>query len=315
MRARGHMHATAWTLCALLGVASAGVVSAEPGAGGREQAERGASKSARHRSITENLDCSACHTPHGWKQLAGGTGGDGFDHARTGFPLTGQHAHTGCVECHSGGRKLSRECSSCHVDAHQKRLGSQCDDCHTASSFLDVRALELHRLTRLPLTGMHALADCTACHQRQGENRFRSAPADCFACHARDYRRSDIHPLHVGGAGTPPSAPFPRDCGQCHRATSWAPAILASGDLRAKLAEGALQRAPESHELLFPLARGSHKGAACGDCHRSQALPQAVACTGCHAHGPVRLGEQHQSVPAFARGTACLSCHPGGAAR
>jgi hypothetical protein len=274
-----------------------------------------ASGGERHRSITQDLDCGACHTPHGWKTLAGGAVGGGFDHARTGFPLTGRHQQTACTACHNGEGKLTRECVGCHADAHQRRLGEHCDDCHNSSSFMDVRALELHRLTRLPLTGMHALADCTACHQRIGDRRFSAVPADCYACHARDYRRTDIHPLHRGGVGTQASAPFPRDCSQCHRSTGWVPAVITPGELRTKLLTGALQRAPDTHELLFPIRRGAHKGALCSDCHRSEALPRAVQCTGCHAHGSVRMTELHRSVPAFTRGGACLSCHAGGAAR
>jgi Cytochrome c7 and related cytochrome c len=307
---RGQRRLTPWLLAAWLCAAGAGVVVADepPRTAARE-------RSARHHSITQGLDCSACHTPHGWKQLAGGNAAGGFDHARTGFPLTGRHARSACIDCHVAERKLSRGCSSCHVDVHQRKLGQQCDDCHSSTSFADVRALELHRLTRLPLSGMHALADCTACHQRQAEGRFRAVPADCYACHASDYRRTDIHPLHVGGTGTPPAAPFPRDCGQCHRTTSWAPAVIASGDLRARLAQSALARAPASHELVFSIARGAHKGAQCADCHRSESVPRAVQCTGCHAHAPASLAAQHRSVLAFDRGTTCLACHPGGAAR
>jgi len=292
-------------LAAVIAVMGVAVALAAPGD------PKPRSVGSRHRSLTEGIDCSACHTPHGWKQLGDGAGG-GFDHARTGFPLTGQHARTSCIDCHEGGRKLTRECVACHADAHQRRLGEQCDDCHTSNSFQDVRGLELHRLTRLPLTGMHALADCTACHQRTGDRRFSGVPADCFACHARDYRRNDIHPLHVGSAS---SAPFPRDCSQCHRATGWAPAVISRSGFFASAASSALQRAPLNHDLTFPISFGSHRGAQCADCHRSEKLPRAVQCTGCHAHSPVRLMTLHSSVPSFQGGRACLQCHPGGALR
>lgn len=298
-----------WALGALvaaLTVLAAGALAA-PG----KENQKARVSSSRHQAITAGLDCSACHTPHGWKQVGDSASAGGFDHSRTGFPLTGRHQQTACTGCHGGQRKVTRECVGCHVDAHQRRLGEQCDDCHSSTSFLDVRGLELHRLTRLPLTGMHALADCTACHQRIGERRFSSVPADCFACHAREYRRSDIHPLHVGSAE---SAPFPRDCAQCHRATGWAPAVIAPGALTARTNQ-ALTRAPANHDLVFPISFGSHRSAQCADCHRSEKLSRAVQCTGCHAHSPVRLMKLHESVPGFQASGACLHCHPGGAAR
>ncbi len=270
------------------------------------------SKTERHRSLTEGLDCSSCHTQYGWKQLGQGAGSGGFDHARTGFPLTGQHARSACVDCHSEGTEVTRDCVGCHADAHQRRLGVQCDDCHTSTSFQDVRGLELHRLTRLPLTGMHSLVDCTSCHARIGDRRFAPIPADCFACHEREYRSPTNHPLHVGSAT---NAPFPRDCAQCHRATGWSQAVVSPGFMRGGRTSAALSRAPAEHDLVFPISFGSHRHAQCADCHRSEQLPRAVRCTGCHEHSPARLSTVHRSVSVQQRDGACLSCHPGGAAR
>ena len=271
-------------------------------------------RSARHASITQGLDCSLCHTPAGWKTVSG-TGGKGFDHARTGFPLTGRHRVTPCTGCHQGSERITRQCTGCHRDPHESRLGGQCSDCHDAISFARVAAFERHRLTRLPLSGMHALIECNECHRRTTDRQWSSVPADCYACHDKDYRRSDIHPLHTGGME---AAAFPRDCAQCHRADAWSPAVVDPSALRSLVA-GAVQgltRAPASHELLFPIRQGRHRGASCDDCHRVASVPQAVRCTGCHAHNLVALQRQHRDQAVSALDDAsCLACHRGGVRR
>lgn len=276
--------------------------------------ERAASKSvSKHPvTITQNLDCADCHTPTGWRILSGSGGAGGFDHARTGFPLTGRHAHAACTECHRAGRRMSRECAGCHEDAHQRRLGLACDRCHSARSWTGVAAIARHRLSRLPLTGMHALAACTECHQRTTQHQWRGVPADCLACHANEYRRQDIHPLHTGVPGDPSSPPLPRDCGLCHRATSWVPAF-APASFQFRTTAAALKK-PDGHDLKFPISFGKHRSAECSDCHPAATAPRAVRCTGCHAHNPLRLQAQHAKVAGGARGQ-CLGCHVGGAAR
>lgn len=272
---------------------------------------------SRHESVTEGLDCATCHTSAGWALLDDGTGraeGGGFDHARTGFPLTGRHARVPCTGCHRSGENIVRTCVACHQDPHERRLGTDCDDCHDARSFRRVSAIQMHARTRLPLTGMHVLADCTECHRATGTRQWSSVPANCFACHADDFRRADIHPRHVGGAG---SAPFSHECGQCHRAISWTPAFIAPGmfDDGVAVSAGGLRLDRQRHELVFPIEHGAHRAATCDDCHGTDAVPRAVRCTGCHAHGPTRLRQDHAKRPAALRDGACMHCHAGGAVR
>ncbi len=266
---------------------------------------------ARHGSVTEGLDCGNCHTPAGWK-MAGGKSGGGFDHSRTGFPLSGRHRSAACNQCHSGEREVRRQCASCHEDPHQARLGQQCESCHAAYAWEDTQALEIHRRTRFPLTGMHVLADCTECHQRTGERQWTAVPSACFACHAADYLDPTVHPNH---RGTGASAPFSRDCSQCHRASAWTPAIAdptmlgqAASALRDRLS------LPRDHDRNFPISFGPHRGATCTSCHTTPKVPRIVQCTGCHEHNPITLRKQHRRRVATS-GSACLSCHPGGAAR
>jgi hypothetical protein len=268
-----------------------------------------------HDSITEGLDCATCHDARSWKTLSDTTQGGGFDHARTGFPLTGRHGQEPCTGCHRADEKISRECSSCHADTHQRKLGQDCASCHSSQSWLSVRAIERHRLTRLPLTGMHALADCTECHTRTSDVQWSGVPANCFACHEDEYRRPGLHPVHIGRAGKTPSAPFSRDCASCHRTTGWSPAFVTADSLKAGVTASGLSRAPAGHELAFPIAHGPHRSATCDDCHTSETTPRAVRCTGCHAHNPLRLRALHQGTRAALTDGSCLGCHAGGAAR
>ena len=260
-------------------------------------------------SITESIECSACHTTEGWAVAGAGAGSSdtGFDHAITGFPLGGRHRTVPCTGCHVPGRSISRDCASCHRDEHDGRLGSACDSCHGATSWHRTDAIAMHRRTRLPLTGMHALADCTECHQQSTGHRFTNVPADCFACHQDDYLRPDVHPNHGGTAGSPP---FPRDCSMCHAPSGWSPAFVDP----AILPRSSGLVAPDGHDLRFAISFGPHRGTDCASCHVSTAVPAAVECTGCHAHSVARIASVHAS-PVPTDGRACLSCHPGGAAR
>jgi hypothetical protein len=287
-----------------------------PGDGGSSTPSP-ASSGGTGRSFTDVIPCSACHSTTAWKSKnAEGDDKDvKFDHSTTGFPLTGEHIHAPCAACHNAKRAVKRACISCHEDFHRGRLLQSCDSCHSPAGWRVTQPLEIHRMTRFPLTGMHVLADCTECHVRASEHRWTDAPIECFACHENEYRRPDLRPVHVGTATT---APLPRDCSLCHRAMAWVPATATSmGSTSSPLTGRASLggRAPlPGHDLKFPIAFGAHRSATCEDCHASLALPRAVRCIGCHAHDPVRLMQQHQR-PVATDGASCLTCHPGGARR
>lgn len=274
-----------------------------------------ASRTSRHDSITEGMDCGNCHTPQSWR-MSTGEAGEGFDHSLTGFPLTGRHHVAACNQCHGGERRVSRDCAQCHDNPHQKRLSGRCDSCHSSRRWNDLEPFEIHRRTRFPLTGMHALADCTQCHLRNQERQWTTVPSDCFSCHAADYLDPSVHPTHRGTASSPP---FPQDCSQCHRPRGWSPAFIdpaaftqsAPGAVKAGLGGMAV---PADHDRHFPVSRGPHRGAPCNSCHMSAGSPRLVRCTGCHAHNAVKLQSQHGRRVSTSGG-ACLGCHPGGTAR
>jgi hypothetical protein len=270
-----------------------------------------ASKPAHKASLVADMDCSACHTSEGWKLGPGaGSGAGGFDHSKTGFPLTGEHARTTCVGCHVPGRPITRECSGCHADTHEARFGASCDGCHRPTSWNETKVMDDHRRTRLPLTGIHAMIDCSSCHLRTGERAYSETPSDCFACHEKDYRAGNIHPVHEGNA-TGTQKAFPRNCSMCHTAIGWTPAFLPSSFVGAPVTSAAAA----NHDRWFPIRSGPHRGAACDSCHAGGEAGGAVDCAGCHEHSPFRVLSSHRgrSVPSDAR--ACLGCHPAGAKR
>ncbi len=263
---------------------------------------------AHEGSIAEGLDCANCHDPSGWRIQGSDSDEGGFNHANTGFPLTGYHRGVGCMDCHQSGEPAQRECVGCHTDVHQGELGLQCDTCHSARGFHLTQAIETHRRTLLPLTGMHALVDCSECHQRQGEHFLSNIPTDCYACHEDDYRRPGVHPRHTGTTSTPP---FPRDCAQCHRPVGWSPALF---DLSLASSASPLST-PENHDLSFPVSFGPHRAAECASCHTAPSIPSLVRCTGCHEHSPIQIRLDHPGMHVATDGPGCLSCHPGGMPR
>jgi hypothetical protein len=297
-----------FALAALAAFVSTSAAFGEEASDVRQPARRRPS-AAKSGSIVHDFDCDLCHSPEGWNVGPSHYRGKraGFDHgAATGFELEGHHLSIPCMACHGQGRNPIPECANCHEDGHAGRLGRDCQRCHRPTDWRDVRAEEIHATTQFPLTGAHLRADCTECHRRVGERQWSSVPTDCYACHADDYRRTDVHPRHSGGA-----APFPTDCEQCHRPTAWSPAVV---DPAALPGRAALTSA-ESHDLRFPLSYGPHRGASCDDCHVDPSARRAVRCTGCHEHNAVRLRVIHGARIGSPETTRCLACHPGGIAR
>jgi len=263
-------------------------------------------KPAAHDGFVDDMDCSACHTAAGW-QLAATAGASGFDHDRTGFALRGAHVQARCAGCHTGKAKPVTSCDGCHRDPHQGRNDGSCGECHRATAWSDTAALDQHRRTRMPLTGRHALIDCTACHKRSGERAFSDVPADCYACHRAEYHAVRLHPVHDGSAG---AAPFSRDCGQCHRTSGWEPAIANPGALARSVAR--VGAADPAHDQWFVVTTGSHRAVACAACHPDARRAQLARCDGCHQDAALRA--QHRA-PVARSAAACLGCHPRGARR
>ena len=260
----------------------------------------------QHNGFVDKMDCSACHTPDGW-ELSAKAGASGFDHDKTGFPLRGAHNQTTCSGCHTSTSKPASTCDGCHHDPHEGRNNGPCAECHTATAWSDTNTLEQHRRTRMPLTGRHATIDCVACHKRQGERQWSDVPLDCYSCHRTSFHGS-THPVHDGSTG---QAMFPRDCGRCHTPIGWSPAIVDPNALPRTAARTMAQSG--DHDAFFVLTTGSHMTAECGACHPDAKRPQFARCDGCHLD--VTLRTQHGGKAMSHGASACLRCHPRGAAR
>ncbi len=88
-------------------------------------------------------DCGACHTPLDWTLWR-------FDHdSQTDFLLDGAHEGLDCRACHTqpamdGVIAVSSDCNSCHRsdDIHRGEFGDDCAECHSTTSFEDLRVLQ-----------------------------------------------------------------------------------------------------------------------------------------------------------------------------
>lgn len=147
-------------------------------------------------------ECADCHNARGWKEAVR------FDHARTRFPLVGLHLKVPCAKCHATPRykDAKSDCYSCHErdDAHKRRLGTLCADCHNARDW-KLWDYNHDRRTRFPLDGAHRRIKCEACHKRPVNDK-PTLPVACAACHAAD----DVHEGAYGPL-----------CERCHTTTSF----------------------------------------------------------------------------------------------
>lgn len=228
-----------------------------------------------------SVPCHTCHTTESWKLDLSSLQ---FDHAKTPFPLVGQHLTLPCRQCHAS-LKFSEapgRCASCHEDIHRGELGLACDRCHTPQSWLIADMPRRHAQTRFPLTGMHRNAACEQCHLFQQKHQYVGLSVECYSCHKKDYQAT-VAPAHVtSGINT--------DCVMCHstQAISWG---------------GSFKHA----ETGFPLA-GAHAATACGFCHQGGRFRGTSRdCYGCH-QPDYAAATNPAHVPA-GFGTNCVQCH------
>jgi len=224
--------------------------------------------------------CRACHTTDSWRMRSDAS----FDHASTGFPLTGSHKAIECGACHVGFRFAGTKntCQSCHTDIHKGELGTNCARCHATAAWLVADMKQRHQQTRFPLIGKHTLAECKACHSSSIGIRYVGIPTTCIGCHRETYQQSQS-PNHL-------AAGFSTDCTLCHRvnAAAWGAGF--------------------DHALTkFPLT-GSHRAAACNGCHIRTPLSSApTACYDCHSKPYASATNPNHAAAAF--GQSCQECH------
>lgn len=267
--------------------------------------------------------CWSCHREHRGKDsplIPWGSGGPKkFDHARTGWPLRGEHAKAGCEKCHERRRiteaavlqMLARSprratylglptlCVSCHFDEHRGQVGQLCGGCHGDGAWKSAIGFDHGQDADYPLLGKHRKVPCAQCHPKLTDAavapkafpapkspaylKFAPVPhSGCTACHDDS---------HAGKFG-------PR-CSQCHSQEGW-------HAIRDALKERAF------HEKTRFVLKGRHLEVLCASCHGpfpGQKLKlKGLAfekCGDCHPDG--HLGQM--SPPPAGKLQSCERCH------
>jgi len=230
--------------------------------------------------------CQDCHAV-----FATSWGTSSFQHPPT-FPLRGAHAAARCAACHADGLgSLPTDCYACHAAEYDATVDpdhaaaafpTDCRVCHDENAWAP--AEYRHDLTGFPLTGAHARALCSDCHQ----SGYAGTPRDCVACHQLEYDATS-DPPH-------PAAGFPTDCERCHTTSAWVPSTW-------------------DHDTLFPIDSGRHRDEwnACVDCHVQPSDFSIFECIFCHEHNQADTDQDHGDVSGYAYlSSACLECHPRG---
>lgn len=234
-------------------------------------------------------NCLQCHNYQDWKNVA-----STFDHSKTRYPLTGQHAQVKCEKCHTPGPDGKArftglpfgKCNDCHADPHKGTFAQQsCQSCHNTSSWKRVSTSTLstsfdHSKTKFPLVGKHQTVECGKCHAN-GDFKKPLVYAKCMDCHTPD--------PHGGQFAKRPEG---IECASCHTLDGWKPSKFTVKDhatsqypLDGKHAtvECAQCHIPKGKDTLFKM-----KFQRCLDCHHDEhqnqfaAAPRFNRCEDCH---------------------------------
>jgi len=231
--------------------------------------------------------CEACHTASTWSSQR-----EMLErHARTLFPLLGQHATVDCDACHRNQQPheyalTPLECEGCHqaafdaaVSPDHVRAGfaRRCEDCHLTFA-RSWRQTSYRHPASYPLEGAHAGASCDGCHSRT----FAGTPHECSGCHLADYDAARNPDHRAAGLSTA--------CESCHSPRGWRPASGFDHDL-----------------TRFPLT-GAHRAAVCVACHGDgRYVGTPTDCVACHRSDYDQTRDPNHGAAGFP--TSCEGCH------
>ncbi|HEY1471271.1 MAG TPA: hypothetical protein VGF61_19670 [Candidatus Acidoferrum sp.] len=231
-------------------------------------------------SAFATANCSTCHDTITWTDNT-------FNHAVTGWALSGAHTTTPCASCHLNNNynfpSANTDCYGCHKDKYNGTAAmggnvpnhvaaafptSQCSSCHTTTNWTSTWS---HSSTGFALTGTHATTPCASCHVNNNYS-LTAANADCMGCHLAAWNTTQTLggnvPNHVA-SNFPTTAAA---CSGCHTITVWA--------------DGKFDHSTTGFTLT-----GAHQMAPAG---------KVTSCTQCHINGNYTL---------TAANTACYGCH------
>ncbi len=226
-------------------------------------------------------ECYDCHNTTSWTSFKEPMT---FQHDKTGFPLVGRHGKVDCGNCHKDLKfsMIGSACADCHPDIHRAQFGTDCENCHTPKNWADNKEIiNLHASNGFPLVGVHAIADCDACHIGQQNKEYAGTPVDCKGCHESNFT-SSTDPNHN-------QAGFSSDCQKCHLqvASSW-------------------KNTTYQHPAAFAL-HGGHLTIGCNSCHTQGFTNTSSDCYSCHqAQFNATTNPTHA---AFGFPTTCAACH------
>jgi hypothetical protein len=211
--------------------------------------------------------CEQCHDFSDWKKVSH------FDHSKTRFVLTGEHARVACEKCHKPQEQnpkliqlvgiSSSNCTDCHRDPHHGAFQARCESCHTTAGWKQISEARVnshfdHSRTKYPLLGKHAKVRCAQCHHG-GNFKRPLAFARCLDCHT-DPHSGQFTARKDGG-----------DCLGCHTVSGFMPSTF-----------GLREHAATSYPL-----EGKHAKVACAKCHVPAGVKavykiKKTACQDCH---------------------------------
>jgi hypothetical protein len=138
--------------------------------------------------------CQSCHNPSAWSEVT-------FDHATTGWVLSGPHATKSCRTCHfiknPEGQEVQRfsgmlqVCANCHKDNHFGQFdvngATDCLRCHEPD-YWKIEKFDHNNKTSFKLDGRHENVPCTKCHKNvtEGQNTYvfyKIKDTRCESCH------------------------------------------------------------------------------------------------------------------------------------
>ncbi len=269
------------------------------------------------------LDCGHCHIEHAGREFplvgehsfarAGFARRAEFDHPFEGYDVAGAHDDLECAACHEhadlallppGARRflgLSRDCESCHGEAspHEGRMLRSCASCHGQERpFAEVA--EFEHDPRFELSGVHAVAECAACHERGTPTSIETlasaveppAVRACASCHEVPHAPESLANAALLGAHAGGDA-----CSLCHL------------DGQSTFPDAGSTLTAALHEAFAFDLEAPHGDLECAECHGPE-LPWEARfpgrarrdCAACHedAHGGQFDGEPT---------AACVDCH------
>jgi hypothetical protein len=226
--------------------------------------------------------CETCHDTVVWSNGK-------FNHATTGWALTGTHLTTPCTQCHvNNNYKLTNTaCVTCHQTDYNNAVSpvnhiaagfpTTCDSCHGTVVWTDGKFN--HTTTGFALTGAHATLQCTQCHVN---NNYKLSSTACVTCHQTDYNNARTPVDHVAQA-------FPTTCDMCHDTTAWTNATF------------------NHNNTPFPLT-GAHTTVACANCHvNNNYTTVPTDCYSCHKTDYQGTTNPNHAAAGFP--TTCQTCH------